>query len=165
MGMPWSGSGEHIMKTSRFRSIAMAVVCACALYIAWFSAAVLTFGGNPVQLLSFNEWIFDRYMLSIMILPFCLFAFIPRWWSTIPLWLSSLWVAFSPLFLTGVSANMWGRPLGFFGRNRAVEIAVIILLPTLVQIGSKVGKKDVPATHDKEEPFDIDDKNIRGSND
>jgi len=135
------------MKALRLRSIVISAGCIYALCIAWFSAAVLAFGGSPIQLVSVSAWAFDRYLLAIMIFPCCLFAFIRRRWSTIPLWCSCLWVSFLPLFLTGDAANKWGHPLGFFGRNRLVEIAAIMLLPVFVQIVSSVGLTNRPEIH------------------
>lgn len=122
------------MELSNFRSAVISAGCIYALYIALFSCAVLTFGGMPIHVASINTWIFDRYLLAIMFLPCCLFAFIPRWWSTLPLWISCLWVSFSPFFLSEDAANKWGHPLGFIGHNRAIEIVCIILLPLLIQL-------------------------------
>jgi hypothetical protein len=137
---------ENNMKASILRSVLMSFGCVYALYISWFSLAVLGFGGMPIQLTSINSWIFDRYLLAIMIFPCRLFALVPRWWSTIPLWLSCLWVSFFPLFLSGESANKWGQPLGFLGRNRVIEIVCIILLPALLQIVSSVRSIDGPTS-------------------
>jgi hypothetical protein len=132
------------VRTSRIGIVVTIVGCVVALYISAFSFAVMTFGGTSIQFTSVKEWVFDRYMLALFLFPFCLFTFVPRWWSTIPLWLSCLWVSFFPFFLRGDAANKWGHPLGFLGRNRALEIACIMLLPISIQAVSAVRRIEIP---------------------
>ena len=126
------------MTVFTIRRILLAGACAYALYIAWFTFGESALVGLPTQLPDLGDVFFDRYLTAALIFPCCLFATIPKRWSTIPLWACCLWLLFFPFCWGLIMSGKHWYPLGLFGNSRAVEMICILVLPVFVQAVSEL---------------------------
>jgi hypothetical protein len=139
MGVPMTNAILRLFglgsNKSAWGSAYLLVITGIGLYCLGISALgrlAFAYGYRPE---AHSLILFIRYLQPMLVFPFFLVSLIPRKWSTFPLWVVCLSVCSFPFAVRDAELRTllgyWNSP---FGLRAAKEIAMIMVIPVIVQM-------------------------------
>jgi hypothetical protein len=110
------------------------MIVGIVLYALWLSALGAVTYGSEYKPEARSLLILIRYTQPMFIFPCVLVALVPRWWTSVPLWMLSISVAlfiYLPDFQLEDALDSWAAP---FAMQQAKQMAEVMIVPVVMQI-------------------------------
>ncbi len=116
------------------RQLAWVIIVAVVLYALWLSALGAVAYGSEYKPEARSLLMLIRYTQPMFIFPCVLAALVPRWWTSVPLWMLSISISifiYLPDFQFEDALDSWAAP---FAMQQARQMAGVMIVPVVMQI-------------------------------